>query len=111
MGCSGGKVTHRHEAVELGRLDHLAEAELVLGDGGPARLARGPPGLGVLRLPRLRRRRHSAGPLLLSASLSTFPLTRAQQGRGRRLQRLSSVGAEVGGSEVSMRKPAFSRVL
>lgn len=61
-GPRGVEVTHGHEAVELGRLHHLAEAELVLGDGGLARLARGPPGLGVLRLPRLRRRCHSALP-------------------------------------------------
>lgn len=56
-----GEDTDGHESVELRGLDHLAEPELVLPDGGPARLARGPPGLGVLRLPGLGRRRHSAG--------------------------------------------------
>lgn len=58
-GEEGDAITHGHEAVELGGLDHLAEAERVLGNGGLAGLARGPPGLGVLRLPGLgRRRRH-----------------------------------------------------
>ena len=56
-----GEDTDGHESVELRGLDHLAEPELVLPDGGPARLARGPPGLSVLRLPGRGRRRHSAG--------------------------------------------------
>jgi hypothetical protein len=62
-GGEEGDVTHVHESVELGGLDHFAEAERVLADGGFAGLARGPPGLRVLRPPGLRRRgrRHSAG--------------------------------------------------
>jgi hypothetical protein len=61
QGGKDGDVTHGHESVELGGLDHFAEAERVLANGGFARLARGPPRFGVFRLPGLRRRRHSAG--------------------------------------------------
>lgn len=63
---SEGEVSYRHDAVELGGLDHLAEAERLLFNGGFAGLARRSRRLRVLHLPWL------LGLRVLHSSLSPF---------------------------------------
>lgn len=57
---------YRHEAVEVSRLDHLAQPECFLFNGAFAGLARRSSRLGVLRFPGLLRVRHSSYSLSLT---------------------------------------------